>query len=333
DAIAALAERAGALTATSLLAKDLFAGTPYDVGISGGFAGDATRRLLRDADLVVAFGASLNAFTTGGGKLFPDARIVHVDVDPDQIGATTSVALGVVGDARLVAEALLERVPAATGLRTAQVRDALARDREREDFDEESLLGALDPRTVLREVDRALPADRNLLVDAGAFSGFASRYVSVPDPTRFAFCLDFSAVGLAHGTALGAAVAHPERTTVLCIGDGGLFLTLGELETAKRCEIPLVLVVLDDGAYGAERHYLDIVGLPIDTSLFGTADFAGVARALGIDAVTVAEHADLAKVEKAVAARTGPLLVDCKINGELRPLWLEELYTDSGYGR
>jgi len=206
-------------------------------------------------------------------------------------------------------------------------------DRAHEDFVEESLPGALDPRTVLRAVDRALPADRNLVVDAGAFSGFASRYVSVGDPSRFAFCLDFSAVGLGHGTALGAAAAQPERTTALCIGDGGLFLTLGELETSRRCGLSLVIVCLDDGSYGAERHYLDIAGLSIDQSMFGTADFAGVARALGMEAVSVSEPADLERIAPAVEGRSGPLMIDCKINGELRPRWLEELYTSSGYGR
>jgi thiamine pyrophosphate-dependent acetolactate synthase large subunit-like protein len=332
-AIDALAARAGALTATSLLAKDLFYKSEFDVGVAGGFAGDTTRTLLADADLVISFGASLTAFTTAGGALFPAAKIVHVDVDPGQIGLVTSVDLGVTGDARIVAERLLERIPQSPGLRTAEVRGALAADRERADFVEESLPGALDPRMVLRAIDRALPADRNLVVDAGAFSGFASRYISVPDPTRFAFCLDFSAVGLGHGTALGAALAHPERTTALCIGDGGLMLTLGELETAQRCGIPLVVVCLDDGAYGAERHYLDIAGLPIAQSLFGMADFAGVAGALGLDALVVFEHADLERIEPAVSERRGPLLIDCKINGWLRPRWLEELYTSSGYGR
>jgi len=332
-AIQALADRIGALTGTSLLAKGLFGDAPFDVGILGGFAGEAARRCVRDADVVVAFGASLNGFTTGAGKLLAGARVVHVDRDPDQIGATTPVERGVVADARTFAEALAERATPAGGGRTDDVREALAAYREEADFDDASLPGAADPRTLARALDAALPRDRTLVVDAGAFSGYVSRYVGVPDPSHFAFCLDFSAVGLAHGTALGAAVARPDSTTVLFIGDGGLFLTLGELETAVREEIPLVIVVLDDGAYGAERHYLDIAQLPNRESLFATARFADVARALGMDAVLVESEDDVAQVAPALAARRGPLLVDCKINGELRPQWLEELYTASGYGR
>jgi acetolactate synthase-1/2/3 large subunit len=332
-AIQTLADRIGALTGTSLLAKGLFGDAPFDVGILGGFAGEAARRCVRDADVVIAFGASLNGFTTGGGKLLADARVVQVDLDPGQIGATTAVERGVIADARAFAEALAERVAPADGARSEDVRDALAAYREEADFDDASLPGAADPRTLARALDEALPRDRALVVDAGAFSGYVSRYVGVPDPSRFAFCLDFSAVGLAHGTALGAAVARPDSTTVLFIGDGGLFLTLGELETAVREEIPLVIVVLDDGAYGAERHYLDIARMPNRESLFATADFAAVAEALGMSAVVVESADDVARVPPVLAARRGPLLVDCKINGELRPQWLEELYTASGYGR
>lgn len=333
DAIGALADRIGALTGTSLQAKGLFGDAPFDVGILGGFAGETARRCVREADVVIAFGASLNGFTTGGGKLVAGARLVHVDVDPDQIGATTPVERGVVADAGLFAEALAARVAPADGARSDELRDELVRYRTEADFEDESAPGALDTRTVLRAVDRALPSDRTLVVDAGAYSGAASRYLDVPDPSRFMFCLDFSAVGLGHGTALGAAAARPDTTTVLCIGDGGLFLTLGELETAVREELSLVLVVLDDAAYGAERHYLDIVGMPNRESLFATARFREIAEALGMSAITVETEDDLAAIAPAIASPARPLLIDCKINGEIRPLWLEELYTAAGYGR
>jgi thiamine pyrophosphate-dependent acetolactate synthase large subunit-like protein len=331
-AIQALAERVGALTATSLLAKDLFRSGPFDLGIAGGFAGETTRRILTDADLVVAFGASLNAFTSGGGKLLAGAKIVQVDTDPNQIALNMPVELGVAGDARQVAEALGGRCAPAQRLRTDEIREALARQREHPDYEDHSRDHELDPRTVMRAIDRALPADRQVVVDAGAFSGFPSQYVSVPDPRAFAFCLDFSAVGLGHGTGLGAAVAGSDRCTALFIGDGGLLMTLGELETARRSELSLIYVVLDDGAYGAERHYLDLAGLPNSTSLFGMVDFAGIARALGMEAITLATPADLESLD-GLAERPRPLLVDCKIDGTIRPLWLEELYGGREYGR
>ena len=333
EAIAALGDRSGALLATTLLAKDLFHDSPWDLGICGGFAGATTRALLGQADLVVAFGASLNTFTSGGGKLLKGARVVHIDTDASQIGASTPVDLPVVADARALAEAVATRVGVGLRWRTDAVRAQIAADKQRDDYDDESGPRAIDTRTAVRALNRALPANRSVIVDAGAYCGDVSRYVSVPQPDRFAFCLDFSAVGVGHGTALGAAVARPDATTALFIGDGGLLLTLGELETAQRCAIPLIIVVLDDGAYGAERHYLDVVGVRNDESVFGMVDFAGIAAAIGMQTMRVEHVRELDGIGDVVARRTGPLLVDIKINGAIRPLWLEELYTATGYGR
>ncbi|HZZ45465.1 MAG TPA: thiamine pyrophosphate-dependent enzyme, partial [Pseudonocardia sp.] len=178
-----------------------------------------------------------------------------------------------------------------------------------------------------------LPADRALVLDAGAFIGFASRYLSVSHPSRFTFCLDFAAIGLGHGTALGTALARPDITTVLCIGDGGLLMTLGELETAVRRQSPLVVIVLDDGAYGAERHYLDLMGIDHAESQFGQVPFARLADTLGMPSTTVRTPDDLAAVRSLLAEGRRPVLIDCKINGAVRPAWLEELFTGSGFGR
>jgi thiamine pyrophosphate-dependent acetolactate synthase large subunit-like protein len=111
--LVALADHAGALLATSLPANGWFTGHPFAVGIAGGFSSEVGRRLLGEADCVVAFGASLNHFTSRGGGLFsPDATIVHVDVDPQAIGRYAPVAIGVLGDAGAVARGLRERLPA-----------------------------------------------------------------------------------------------------------------------------------------------------------------------------------------------------------------------------
>ena len=98
------------MLATSAVANGLFAGDPYDLGISGGFASPLAARLLGEADVVVAFGAALNQWTTGHGKLLaPDAAVAQVDLDEEAIGAHRPVTLGVVGDAAATAEALLAR--------------------------------------------------------------------------------------------------------------------------------------------------------------------------------------------------------------------------------
>jgi thiamine pyrophosphate-dependent acetolactate synthase large subunit-like protein len=333
EALRELAEHCGALLSTSLLAKDLFADDEFDIGVVGGFAGDVTRSLLADRDLVVAFGAGLNSYTTGGGELFPQAKLVRVDQDADSLREGPSLALGVVADAEATAARLRATVRAAPGRRGERERALVSEDRRRLDFIEESVPDGIDPRRLLRELDAILPADRALVLDAGAFVGFASRYLSVSHPDNFTFCLDFAAIGLGHGTALGTALARPDITTVLCIGDGGLLMTLGELETAVRRQSPLVVIVLDDGAYGAERHYLDLMGIDHAESQFGQVPFARLADTLGMPSTTVRTPDDLAAVRSLLAEGRRPVLIDCKINGAVRPAWLEELFTGSGFGR
>jgi thiamine pyrophosphate-dependent acetolactate synthase large subunit-like protein len=332
-ALRELAEHCGALLSTSLLAKDLFADDEFDIGVVGGFAGDVTRTLLAERDLVVAFGASLNSYTTGGGELFSRAKLVRVDHDPDSLREGPSLTLGVVADAAATAARLRAGVRAAPGRRTDRERALVREDRRRLDFTEESVPHGIDPRRLLRELDAILPADRALVLDAGAFIGFASRYLSVSHPSRFTFCLDFAAIGLGHGTALGTALARPDTTTVLCIGDGGLMMTLGELETAVRRQVPLVVIVLDDGAYGAERHYLDLMGIDHAESQFGLVPFARLAETLGMPSTTVRTADDLALARSLLATGRRPVLIDCKINGAVRPAWLEELFTGTGFGR
>ncbi|HZZ45529.1 MAG TPA: thiamine pyrophosphate-binding protein, partial [Pseudonocardia sp.] len=179
EALRELAEHCGALLSTSLLAKDLFADDEFDIGVVGGFAGDVTRSLLADRDLVVAFGAGLNSYTTGGGELFPQAKLVRVDQDADSLREGPSLALGVVADAEATAARLRATVRAAPGRRGERERALVSEDRRRLDFIEESVPDGIDPRRLLRELDAILPADRALVLDAGAFVGFASRYLSV----------------------------------------------------------------------------------------------------------------------------------------------------------
>ena len=117
--------------------------------------------------------------------------------------------------------------------------------------------------------------------------------------------------------AMGYACAAPERTTVLFVGDGGLLMTLGELETAAREGIALVIVVLNDCAYGAEVHYLAMRDMPTAKAAFVDIDFAPIAAAFGFETATVRSMGDLQQLSSLLARPDGPVLIDCKINGAI----------------
>ncbi|SDD29991.1 Acetolactate synthase large subunit [Geodermatophilus telluris] len=330
-ALEELAERCGALLATSAVARGLFRGSPWDLGVSGGFATPLAAELVSGADLVVGWGCALNMWTTRHGRLLADdAVVVQVDLDGDAIGAHRDVALGVVGDVRAVAGAVAAHLgEPATGYRTPEVRDGIAR-RGRwrdEPYEEAQEEGRVDPRTLTTALDDVLPAERVVAVDSGNFMGHPSVFLDVPDESGFCFTQAFQSVGLGLATAIGAALARPDRLPVAALGDGGALMGAAELETVVRLGLPMVVVVYDDAAYGAEVHHFGPDGHVLDTVRFPETDFAAIGRGYGFEAVTVRSAADVAAVASWVAGpRRAPLLVDAKVARGRPSWWLEEAF-------
>lgn len=328
-----LADATGALLATSAVAAGTFDGNPWDLGISGGFASPTAAALLTDADLVVALGASLTMWTTRHGRLLgPGATVVQVDADADALGANAPLDLAVLGDVRetvrdLLAELARRGHPPARW-RSAELQERIAGGRWRDEaYDDATGGGQVDPRSLSRELDRLLPAERTLVVDSGHFMGWPAMHLRVPRDHGFVFTQGFQSVGLGLATAVGAALARPDRLTVVAVGDGGLLMTLGELESIVRLGLRLLVVVYDDGAYGAEVHHFGPDGHPVDLVQFPPADLARVAQAAGFAAVQVRRVEDLAAVTAWLDdARPAPLLLDAKVVPGVVAEWLEEAF-------
>jgi acetolactate synthase I/II/III large subunit len=325
-----LGELSGAILATSAVANGLFAGDPYDVGISGGFASPTAARLLSQSDVVLAVGATLNMWTTRHGTLIgKDATVVQVDLDEEAIGRHRQVDVGVVGDARATAEALVDALPRSSD--GSRRTDALAREiaggRWRDEpYEDASADGVLDPRALTIALDDLLPSERTVVVDSGHFMGWPSMYLRVPDPAGFVFAQAFQCVGLGLANAIGAAIARPDRLTVAAVGDGGVLLALGELETLGRLRLPLLAVVYNDAAYGAEVHHFRPMGQAVDLAQFPDTDFAALARAAGCEGVTARTIGDLDAVRDWLERRDGPLVVDAKVDPDICAEWLEEAF-------
>lgn len=327
DDIVRLADHVGALLATTLPVNGWFASHPFAVGIAGGFAHDEMRNLIHEADCVVALGASLNHFTTRGGGLFsPDATIVQVDETASAHGRYTRFDIPVVGDAGMVARDLLDQVPAGERFCTDEVRRRIAKGTApAPDATDDK---GLDPRLVARMLGEAIPTGSALAVDGGHFMGFPSMNVPVSGPRDYVFTLDFGSIGLGLAAAIGAAVADPSRTVVAAVGDGGLLMSLGELDTLARSGLPIIVTVFNDAAFGAELHFLRLSGIPAETSQFPTtAPLAPVAESLGLDAMTVDDADSLEKARARIAEGvTGPTLIDFRITDAVRAAWLEEAF-------
>ncbi|MEX2290300.1 MAG: thiamine pyrophosphate-binding protein [Mycobacteriales bacterium] len=322
SALVELADRIGAVLSTSLRGIGMFAGHPLNAGLIGSWSHTAGRRLMDEADCVLTFGASLNLKSTSDGSGLPTAPVVHVDSDRASIGRFYWADVAVVGDARVVCEQLLaalpERSPEDKPLHSAENIELLARFDPAADFEAASTRWAIDPRTLILELDRLLPDDRAVVTDNGNFFGFIPPHMRVPSPDRFKLSSDFSTIGLGFGTAMGATIARPDTCTVLFIGDGAMLMSLGELETLARLDLPLIVVIMNDAAYGAERHFLELRGFSGKQAMFPDTDFAALAEAFALEAATVRTVADLEALAPLLATgRVGPLVLDCKVSPDV----------------
>jgi thiamine pyrophosphate-dependent acetolactate synthase large subunit-like protein len=334
-----LAERTGALLATSAVARGLFHGDPFDLDVSGGFASPLAAELIREADLLVGWGCALNMWTLRHGSLVgAAAKVAQVDLDGEALGAHRPVDIGLVGDvaetARAVEAELAGRDFFASGYRSAELADRLAGELrwhdvpyEDDSFDHGDGDARIDPRTLSIALDELLPTDRTVAVDSGNFMGYPAMYLNVPDADGLVFTQAFQSIGLGLATAIGAALARPDRLTVAALGDGGALMSVGELETAVRLGLGLLIVVYDDEAYGAEVHHFGPDGHPLETVVFPPADIAEIGRGFGCAAITVRRREDVAAASEWLAGpRDRPLLVHAKVTKARPAWWLEEAF-------
>ncbi|MFD1860093.1 thiamine pyrophosphate-binding protein [Aeromicrobium camelliae] len=316
DELVRLAGLLGAPLATSLLGREYFAGDPFDLGIAGTLSEPAVLDALLSCDCLIAFGASLNRFTTADFALATGRPVIQVDRDPAAFGRYTAPTVAVTGDARQVAAAM------SRALEGAELEPSHWRQQAREariaaapEDGPRAAAGTLDLRTAMRVLDEALPDDRLVATDTGRFIYTAWRELRVADPRDFVHTLNFASIGLGIATAVGVAAAHPDRMTVAVAGDGGGMMGLGELTTAVRERLPLVVVIADDGSYGMERHHLRRAGLDPEHASTQWPSFAEVARAYGAEGHTVTDADQLRKVLEGLdPLPAGPVLIDVLVD-------------------
>jgi thiamine pyrophosphate-dependent acetolactate synthase large subunit-like protein len=265
--------------------------------------------------------------TRHGSLISPGATLVQVDDDPAAIGAHRPVHLGITGDVTLTARALADELEGCESV----VKSGKATRWRDVPYDDEGGRGGgrgdgerIDPRTLTIALDDILPAERTVVTDSGNFMGYPAMFLDVPDTAGFVFTQAFQSIGLGLASAIGAAVARPDRLTVAALGDGGALMGIAELETVVRLGLPMAIVVYDDEAYGAEVHHFGPDGYPLDTVRFPPADIAAIGRGFGCEGITVRSASDLDAVRSWDGSR--PLLIDAKVTSTRGAWWLEEAF-------
>lgn len=311
--------RIDALLATTLKSKDLFRGEDFNLGIFGTLSTPVAVEIIMESDCIIAFGASLNKMTTSNGAFLRGKRIIQINLEQTEVGKNVWPDAGLVGDPTLMVETLIHWLDEAdipsSGYRSEEIKQKLRSDVIERRLYSEDGSGKIDIRRALFSLNEIIPADRILISDAGRFLSEAWRVMSVSNPRSFINTANFGSIGLGLSHGIGASFASNGRPTVVVSGDGGFMLGgLTEFGSAVRHKCDLILIICNDGCYGAELSHFGNMQIDPDLAMYDWPDFAPVAIALGGNGITVRSDQDLENVAYAIRNRNGPLLIDLKLD-------------------
>ncbi|MDU8926354.1 thiamine pyrophosphate-binding protein [Alisedimentitalea sp. MJ-SS2] len=317
DQLVKLADRLEAPLATTLKAKGLFNEHPYNIDMFGTLSTPAAYDLIAQSDCIICFGASLHDFTTDQGKLMKGKRIVQVDVNPTAIGGGLHPDAALIADAGLTAETIVywldeAEIPSSGFTRDLDIEELTAHPAGPNKTGD----GYINFVHALERLEALFPKDRILVTDGGRFMTEVWCRISAPDPHSFVPTVNFGSIGLGLQEAIGAAVAQPDRPTVLFTGDGGFMMGgINEFNTAVRMGLNLTVIVANDAAYGAEHiQFLDRKMDPA-LSVFEWPSFAATATALGGIGVEVRSDSDLeAAIDTLRGHTSGPALIELHLD-------------------
>lgn len=328
----ALAERLGAPVVNSYQHNDSFpASHPLWCGPLGYQGSKAGMKLLAQADVVVALGTRLGPFGTlpqYGMEYWPkNAKIIQIDADHRMLGLVKKIEVGICGDAGAAAQSLVHRLDGrdlvcegTRARRSATIRaEKDAWEKELDGWIHETDAYSLDmiaeqdgedgswlhPRQVLRELEKALPDRVMVSTDIGNINSIAHSYLRFEEPRSFFAPMSFGNCGYALPTIIGAKLAAPERPAVAYAGDGAWGMSMGEIMTAVRHDIPVTAVVFHNRQWGAEKkNQVDFYDRRFVAGELESESFAGIARSMGADGVIVDRLEDVGPaLSKAVAAQ------------------------------
>src|SRR4051812_14216225 len=328
----ALAERLGAPVVNSYLHNDSFpASHPLWTGPLGYQGSKAAMKLISKADVVIALGTRLGPFGTlpqHGLDYWPkNAKIIQIDADHKMLGLVKKISVGICGDAKAAAVALMERLQDRTLASDATREERAATikaekdawEKELDEWTHERDPYSLDmiaeqeaeegnwlhPRQVLRELEKAMPADVMVSTDIGNINSVANSYLRFEKPRSFLAPMSFGNCGYALPTIIGAKAAAPERPAIAYAGDGAWGMSMAEIMTAVRHDIPVTAVVFHNRQWGAEKkNQVDFYNRRFVAGELENESFAGIAEAMGAEGIVVEKLDEVGPaLERAVAAQ------------------------------
>lgn len=310
DAVVQLADAAAAPVGHSLRGKEVIQyDNPFDVGMSGLLGYGACFEAMQQADLLVLLGTDF-PYT----DFLPDLPTAQVDVDATHLGRRTRVDYPVHGDVAATLEELLPQVRRKTG------REFLDRMLRMHENRMTKVVGAytrnvethipIHPEYAADQLDQAAADDAVFTVDTGMNNVWAARYITPNGRRRVIGSFLHGSMANALPHAIGAAMGNPGRQVIALAGDGGLSMLLGELLTVRAYDLPVKVVVFNNGSLGMVKLEMIVEGLPAFATDSDSVDYAGIAAAVGIPSARVTDPREVRSVLEDLLGRPGPALVD-----------------------
>ncbi len=322
----ALAERLGSPVVNGYLRNDSFPSKhPLWAGPLGYQGSKAAMKLIAQADVVIALGSRMGPFGTlpqHGLDYWPkNAKIIQIEADHKNLGLVKKISVGICGDAKATAVALLARIQnktlacdASKAQRAATIKaEKAAWEKELDEWTHERDAYSLDvieeskkepghwlhPRQVLRELEKAMPAHVMVSTDIGNINSVANSYLRFEEPRSFFAPMSFGNCGYALPTMIGAKCAAPHRPAVAYAGDGAWGMSMSEIMTCVRHDIPVTAVVFHNRQWGAEKkNQVDFYNRRFVAGELDNQSFAGIAKAMGAEGIVVDKLEDVGKALK-----------------------------------
>lgn len=309
----ALAEKIDAPIGCSLMG---LSGIPTDhprfLGMQGMHGHYASSMAMHDADLIISLGVRFNDRVTGNREKFAKlAQIIHIDVDGSELSKTVNSACGLRGDVKLTLQKLIPLVNAEQKLDWEKAVKAL-KETENDYLD---IRPGLTPRNAIMTLNKHLGENTAVATDVGQHQMWAAQNVNFKKPRRFISSGGLGTMGFGLGAAIGAAVGTGERS-VLVTGDGSFGMCLNELTTAVTYNVPVVILLMNNGVLGMVRQWQTLFFNKhySNTILDRKTDFVALARAFGADGEAVDTVAALDKAFEHAFSCDGPYVIDCRID-------------------
>jgi acetolactate synthase I/II/III large subunit len=297
---------------------------PLFAGVVGSFGWDTANEFVQRSDCWLAVGTTFSQMTTGAWNIEKPDQVIHVDIDPNQLGKIFQPSQGVVGDARVVLRQLIDRAKARQASRPAapELLQRLADGRAEWEAYHDSLAAEggspINQYYLIKKMSETLPDDTIVVADSGGQAFMLYRSFHYKQATPMAAGSRYMSLGASLPMAIGAKLAAPERTVVSYHGDGGFYYDFAELSTLSSQGIKVIVILDNNGCLYANRQGMKLWGIENPWVDLPDTDFVGLAKALGVEGERVTDSADVESALQRAVAAEGSYLIDVVTDPETR---------------